>query len=295
MINSRMSTPRVSFLIVTFRSYRELASCLSSLHPFLTDDIEVIVVDHESRQDEAAAIRSRFPWVNLLATTGNPGFAAGVNRAAQLAAGDFLLLLNPDCVVRQDVAHSLAAFLQSHPSAAVCGPLIREADGRIQYSARRFPGVSTGFAGRTSWLTRTWPDNPWTRANLRTSTTATEPLEVDWVSGACLMIRRAVFQQVGGMDEKFFMYWEDADLCLRVHRRGWTVFYVSTVEITHLTARSSGHAPVASLVAFHRSAFRYFVKHGGVVARAMAPFVYVLLGTRLVMKLALEHGRFRHR
>ncbi|HEV3059159.1 MAG TPA: glycosyltransferase family 2 protein [Vicinamibacterales bacterium] len=278
---------RISILIVNYRSYPEIASCLESLRPFLVGDVEVIVVDHESEPAAAAELVRRFPWMRLIAVDGNPGFAAGVNRGARAATGDYLLLMNPDCSMNGDVAHTLAGWMEAHPRVGVSGALVYEADGSVQASARRFPDATTGVAGRTSWLSRLWPDNALTRRNLTTPSKAGDPVTVDWVSGACMMVRRRAFDEASGMDEGFFLYWEDADLCRRLSEKGWTTVYNAAVAVTHLTSRSSRRAPARSLVAFHRSAFRYFVKHGGTGARLAAPLVYVALSARLLVKLAV--------
>jgi GT2 family glycosyltransferase len=276
----------VSVLIVNYRAYTDLAACLDSLRRFLGDDLEVIVVDHVSEPAATAHLVRKFPWIRLIEVGANPGFAAGVNRAARDARGRYLLLLNPDCIVEGDVARPMAVWLDTHPEVAVSGPLVREADGSIQASARRFPNVTTGLAGRTSWLSRVWPTNRWTRRNLVTREGLHDPLEVDWVSGACMMVERNAFESVGGMDEQFFLYWEDADLCFRLKRAGWLTVYNPVGGITHLTSRSSALARKQSLIAFHRSAYRYFRKHGGRLARAAAPLVFLVLQGRLFLKLA---------
>lgn len=282
----------VSVLIVNYRAYTELAGCLESLQRFLALDLEVIVVDHLGDPAESDRLLQRFPWIQFIDVPGNPGFAAGVNRAARAASGRYFLLLNPDCVVDGDVAHTLAAWLDEHPRVAVCGALVRQPDGSVQPSARRFPNVTTGFAGRTSWLSRVWPTNPWTRQNLVARPGARDPIEVDWISGACMMVRRDAFEEVGGMDEQFFLYWEDADLCFRLKRAGWSTVYNPVVGITHYTGRSSALARKESLIAFHRGAYRYFSKHGGHFAHAVAPLVFVALRARLFLKLAsLTLGR----
>jgi GT2 family glycosyltransferase len=282
----------VSILIVNYRAYAELASCLDSLQPFLADDVEVIVVDHLSEPVATAQLLQRFSWIQLISVSTNPGFAAGVNRAAGAANGRHFLLLNPDCVADGDVAHALAEWLEAHPRVAAAGGLVRESDGSVQASARRFPTFTTGFAGRTSWLSRTWPTNPWTRRNLVARGDLRNPVEVDWVSGACMMVRREAFEAVGGMDEQFFLYWEDADLCFRLRRAGWLTVYNPAVGITHFTGRSSARARRASLIAFHRSAFRFYFKHRGRFGRLMSPLVFLALYARLFVKLgSLELGR----
>jgi GT2 family glycosyltransferase len=284
---------RISILIVHYRTYDELAACLESLQPFLADDLEVIVVDHASDPVAAAQLLRRCSWIRLIPVTINPGFAAGVNLAARAAAGRYIFLLNPDSSVGGDVPHVLAAWLDEHTGVAVAGGLVREHDGSIQASARRFPNVTTGFAGRTSWLSRVWPSNPWTRRNLFARAGQREPVEVDWVSGACMMVRRDAFDAVGGMDEQFFLYWEDADLCFRLKRAGWQTVYYPAVGITHLTGRSSALVKKQSLIAFHRSAFRYFLKHGSRFSRALSPLVFLALYARLGLKLAVLELRPR--
>ena len=277
---------RISILLVNYRAYDELTACLASLEEHIAADLETIVVDHATDPAAAARLAERFPWVTVIGTAANPGFAAGVNRAARAASGDYLLLLNPDCLVAADIARPLAGWLEEHPEAGVCGALVRESGGAIQASARRFPGVTTGFAGRTSWLTRAWPKNIWTERNLGPSIgKVQEPAVVDWVSGACTMVRRQAFDAVGGMDEGFFMYWEDADFCFRVKRAGWQTIYNPRVEVLHLTGRSSAHAKNAALIAFHHSAYRYFRKHGGWVATVFGPLAYLALQARLRLKL----------
>ena len=283
----------ISILVVNYRAYEELRACLQSLEQFFASDMEVRVVDHATEPLEAARLRRTFPWIHLIDVAENPGFAAGVNRAASGASGEYFLLINPDCVFREDVARPLATWLAAHPSVGACGALVREPDGSVQASARRFPDFTTAVAGRTTWLTQFWPTNAWTRRNL-VARDAVTPVEVDWVSGACTMIRRRAFEAVGGMDESFFLYWEDADFCLRLKKVGWVTMYYPSVAITHLTGRSSARARTRSLIAFHKSAFRYYRKHAGSAARAASPVVYLALQTRLLLKLGqLQIRRLR--
>jgi GT2 family glycosyltransferase len=271
----------LSVVIVNYLAYDALANCLESLAPFVPPS-DVVVVDHLTQPQSLARLEARFPTVRFVPIAGNPGFAAGVNRGVRETAGGYVLLLNPDCIVGSD-PRPLASWLAAHPKAGVCGAMVREADGSIQASARRFPGITTGLAGRTSWLTRVWPANPWTRRNLVRDLPG-EPIEVDWVSGACMMVRRNAFTAIGGMDETFFLYWEDADFCKRLRLAGWSTYYSPHVAVTHLTGRSSQHAREASLVAFHESAYRYYRKHG---VRWLAPVAFVALQARLRFKLAM--------
>ena len=274
---------RLSIVIVNYLAYDPLADCLESVSRHVPA-ADVVVVDHDTRVDLLEPLRARFARVQFLTSHDNPGFAAGVNRGVRATTGDFVLLLNPDCVVTGDLL-SVVSWLAAHPAAAVCGVLVREPDGSIQASARHFPGITTGFAGRTSWLTRVWANNPWSRKNL-VRDVPPEPTEVDWVSGACMIDRRDAFAAVGGMDEQFFMYWEDADLCRRLKQAGWATYYSAGASVIHLTGQSSRHAREASLVAFHESAYRYYRKHGGWQAAVLAPAAFVMLQMRLRLQLA---------
>jgi GT2 family glycosyltransferase len=207
-----------------------------------------------------------------------------VNAAAQQARGH-LLLLNPDCELTKSIRAPLVAVLAAEPRAGVVGGLVREEDGTVQASARRFPDVTTGLAGRTSWLSRILPANPLTRRNLTTEPSA-GLRQVDWVSGALMLIRRETFDALGGFDERFFLYWEDADFCKRAAAAGWSTWYAPIVDVVHRTARASRHAPVRSLAAFHQSALRYYWKHGGWFARLFSPLVAFGLLVRFVIRLA---------
>jgi GT2 family glycosyltransferase len=285
--------PSVDVVIVNYRSYDELKRCLASLEPARPHLRHVTVVDHESDLAAAAALADRFPWIYLVERSTNEGFATGVNLGARLTGSPFLLLLNPDCVADAPAVASLLQFAGTRPDAAVVGPRILNSDGSVQGSARRFPGVTTAIAGRSSWLTRTFPNNPLSRHNLPALESRTKPLEVDWVSGACMLIRRDAFEQVGGMDEEFFLYWEDADFCRRLGQHGWRTVYYPGATIVHAGGRSSIHAYRESLRAFHASALLLYRKHAPAAARPLAPLVHVALQARLHALLFVYRHRLR--
>ena len=270
---------RVAVVIVNYQSYSDLRRCLGALGGQAG---AAVVVDHATTPDSADAIAREFPWVSLVRVPGNEGFAAGVNRGARETASDYLLLLNPDSLPQPDLCTTLARWLDRHPDAGAVGPRITNADGTLQASARRFPDLTTAIAGRSSWLTRVLPRNPLSRHNLPAlDVTSGEALEVDWVSGACMMVRRAAFDQIGGMDEGFFLYWEDADFCRRLDGAGWRTAYWPAVSVLHTGSGSSRHAIDASLVAFHQSAYRLFRKHARGPSRLLAPLVRAALRVRL--------------
>jgi GT2 family glycosyltransferase len=275
-------------VIVNYRSYEELARCLEALEPSRSVLNRVTVVDHESDLGAAARVASRFPWVTMIERTVNEGFATGVNLGVRNGSAPFLLLLNPDCVASGEAITGLVTFAESTPDAAVIGPRILNSDGSVQGSARRFPGLSTFVAGRSSWLTRKFPNNWLSRWNLPGLAAGDGAIDVDWVSGACMLIRREAFEQAGGMDQRFFLYWEDADLCKRLGQRGWRVLYWPAAAVTHAGGRSSIHAYRESLAAFHDSAFVLFRKHAPMAMRVFTPLVYLALQARLRVLLFIH-------
>jgi GT2 family glycosyltransferase len=274
---------RVSILIVNYRSYDELEQCLVSLRQF-EPGTRVVVVDHEADAGRVAQLESRHPHIEVHQFHDNPGFGAGVNRAARLADTDDMVVLNPDVVLTQPIVAPIVAYAASQPTVGIIGGLVREESGARQPSARTFPNLTTAFGGRTSLLTRLWPGNPLTHMNL-VDAMAGEARRVDWVTGAFMFIRRRTYDDVGGFDERFFMYWEDADLCRRAATVGWDTAFLPAVSVLHLTGRASRHVPIRTLVAFHRSVFYYYWKHGGLVARALSPIVALGLFVRFILRL----------
>lgn len=251
----------------------------------------VIVIDHAFSADRLKAIAQRFAWARFIAEPGNPGFAAAVNRGVRDCTTPYVIVLNPDCVLNGGIRNRLASYLDASPDVGVVGPRMLDEGGRLQPSARRFPDVTTAFGGRRSWLTATAPGNWFSRRNLLLTAEDTAPKQVDWVSGACMMIRREAFERVGGMDERFFLYWEDADFCRRLAEAGWRTMWHPGAEVTHFGAGSSRFAPYASLIAFHHSAYRYYRKHAGLIGRGVAPLVALLLGLRLLSALTFTRVR----
>lgn len=281
----------VTVAIVGFRAYDELERCLRSLARH-EPGVRVVVVDHAADEAAGRRIVTEFPEMTYIGRGENPGFGAGVNRAAREARGSHLLLLNPDCELVRPIVAPLLSELGAHPEAGIVGGLVRDPLGGVQASARRFPNITTAIAGRTSWLSRVAPGNPLSRWNL--TTFPSEGIaRVDWVSGAFMLVRREAFDALGGFDEGFFLYWEDADFCRRAADAGWQTWYAPVEEVVHYTARASRHAPVHALWAFHQSALRYYWKHGSWVARIGAPLVAAGLVGRFLVRLAPWVGRAR--
>jgi GT2 family glycosyltransferase len=280
-VTASPAAARVAVVIVNYQSYEDLQDCLASLGA-RNPAVRILVVDHASKREAADRIEAAFPHVELLRQQANDGFAAGVNRGAREDSGAYVLLLNPDCIASPDTCLRLADWMDAHGTVGAAGPRILNSDGSVQASARRFPNFTTGIAGRSSWLTRAFPRNPLSRHNLAPSREgSSDARDVDWVSGAVMIIRREAFDAIGGFDTGFFLYWEDADFCRRLKQAGWKTVYLPELTVRHAGGRSSRHALDASLVAFHQSAFRLFWKHSPPVTKLLAPLVYTALRARL--------------
>jgi GT2 family glycosyltransferase len=175
-----------------------------------------------------------------------------------------LLVMNPDCRLLPGAFDVLRAQLESDPRCALVGPKILDPDGSVQGSARGDPDMLTGLFGRTSALRRLMPQARLSSRNVVVDDAIAggKPgVEVDWVSGACMLIRREAFDAVGGFDEAYFMYWEDADLCRRLRAASYHVRYVPDATAVHRVGQSSRTARASSIRAFHASAYRYYATH----------------------------------
>jgi N-acetylglucosaminyl-diphospho-decaprenol L-rhamnosyltransferase len=224
--------------------------------------LEVVVVDNGSRDGSPDMIRSEFPGVRLVANQENRGFTAANNQGLALSRGRWLLLLNPDAEVVGAALSTMVQYMESHPRVGALGPQLRYPDGSLQSSRRRFPTFATALVESTvvqEWST----DNALLRRYYMADTPDGEIQPVDWVVGACLLVRRGVYQQVGGLDEGFFMYSEEMDWCHRIRSAGWDVVYLPTATVIHHEGKSSEQVVPARHIHFQGSKVRYFRKHHG--------------------------------
>jgi hypothetical protein len=203
--------------------------------------LEVIVVDNASPDGTAALVRERFPGVRLLALERNAGFGVAANAGARVATGDLLFFLNPDTEVSQGALPRIALALESHPDAAAFGFRQVDAEGQLQLSLGRTRGFATELARRN---VQRRPDRGSPRLAAALDKLLSSPLPVPWVSGATLLLRRADFERIGGFDERFFLYFEDIDLCLRLRARGGRIYYDPTVTLVHHRGRSAAGATI---------------------------------------------------
>jgi GT2 family glycosyltransferase len=254
----------VSVVIVSFNSRDYLRSCLRSiLNHTQGVEYEVIIVDNASGDGSPEMVAAEFPQVTLLRRAENAGFAAANNDGIRAARGEAILLLNPDAELTGNVLPPMYHYLRANPGVGVLGPKLLDEDGSLQLSCRRFPGLATALFNRYSLATRLFPRNPFSTRYLMTDFDHNSIAEVDWVSGACMMLPRQAFDLVGLLDEGYFVYIEDVDLCQRAHRAGYKVHYFPEVAVLHRIARSSSTLPIRSIIERHRSMWHYHKKYRG--------------------------------
>jgi len=252
----------LSILIVNYNAAPFLQRCLASIEERLAGIAhEVCVVDNASTDGSRVLIASQFPHVQLIANDRNLGFAAGVNRGLEKTHGRYVLWLNPDAEILNGGMVELLRYLHDEPEVGIMGPQVLDPDGSIQLSCRSFPSYRTALFHRYSLLTRWLPDNRYSRRYLQTDWDHSAIREVDWVSGACLLHRRDILDNIGGLDERFFMYCEDVDFCLQARRAGWKVQYHPGLRVLHHIAGSSRSSSSLMVVERHRSMWRYYAKH----------------------------------
>ncbi|MBN1884964.1 MAG: glycosyltransferase [Candidatus Krumholzibacteriota bacterium] len=229
----------VSIIVVTHNSVEPVARCLDSLARHAPACAhETIVIDNASRDGTPEMIRDRFPGVRLAANRENVGYARGVNQGIRMSTGRAILVLNPDIELRDDAVGHLLASLDARPRAGIVASRLVYPNGRLQHSCRAFYTAKAIILRRT-FLGRLFPRAKALRAHLMTDWDHETPRQVDWVIGACMMARREAIEQVGMMDERFFLYFEDIDWCYRMQHLGWEVWYEPASTMVHSYERSS--------------------------------------------------------
>lgn len=259
-----MPAPDISILIVSWNVRELLLRCLATLPAAVGDGLsyEIIVVDNASADGTVAAMLAAFPEIRVIANAKNRGFTGGNNQALAAARGDFLFLLNPDTEPRPGSIAALHHFLLARPEIGIAGPRLYYADGSEQPNRRRFPTLTTLFTESTI-IQEYLPRLPLFARYTMAERSADEAQTVDWLVGAAMLVRRAVYEQIGGLDEGFFMYSEELDWCRRALEAGWQVGYTPAAEIVHHEGKSSEQVVAARHIRFFASRVRYTRKvHG---------------------------------
>lgn len=259
----------LSLVILNYKTKGLLRQCLQGIMDAnLPVDHEVIVVDNASHDGSTEMVREQFPQVRYISHDRNVGFGAGMNIGLRAAAGDYLLILNPDVAVFSAAVVRLLEYIRRHPKVGIAAPKLINPDGTTQWSCYQFPDWFIPILRRTP-LGRL----PWARRRLRAylmsdwAHDANRP--VGWALGACLLIRRDAMREIGLFDERFFLYFEDVDLCRRAWQAGWEVHYVAEADMVHYHQRmSAGFSGLSVLFAYPtrihiRSGLKYFAKYLG--------------------------------
>ncbi|MCL5103526.1 MAG: glycosyltransferase family 2 protein [Armatimonadetes bacterium] len=252
----------VTLSIVNWNTRDELLDCLKSV--FEQDgsvNCEVIVVDNASTDCSTGVVESEYPQAHLIRNDQNLGFGAAHNQSIKESSGRYVMLVNPDCrMLEPNVLRKMVDYMDAHVDVGILGPKVLNPDGSLQYSARHFPTMVAAVFRHTIFG-KLFPNNRFVREYLMTNWAHDAATDVDWLSGSALMVRRETFEQIGLLDERFFMYCEDIDWCRRAHEGGWRVVYFPMASVSHRIGAASDKNPIPMIKQHHRSMLRYFLKY----------------------------------
>jgi GT2 family glycosyltransferase len=272
----------LSIVIVNWNTRDLLALCLRSVYDTTSDlDSEVIVVDNASNDGSQEMVRREFPDVNLIPNTENLGFAKANNQAIRRSQGRYVLLLNSDAFVRENTIKQVVGFMDERPEAGMVGCKLLYEDGRLQPSCTAFPTLFTEFCIATQ-LDRLFPKSRLLGRYLMTYWEFDDVREVDVILGAFMLVRAAAIDEVGLMDERYFMYSEEVDWCYRFKETGWKIYFYPQSETVHLWGGSTGRIRVEMLTQMYRSRIAFFRKHYG---RRSATLLKLLIGFSCLLRI----------
>ncbi len=250
----------ISIIIINTNEKHFVEPLLNSIRKNVTANVEVIVSDNNSTDGSRELIREKFKEVMLVENADNAGFSKANNRGAKIAKGKYLLILNPDTTVCRGAVESMFNFLEKNSNTAVVGCKLLNPDGSLQRSCGIFPNLLTEFFYRT-FLNRFFPNSRIVGAYKLSSWDYATTSEVDWVTGACLMIRKDVFDRLEGFDEQMYMYYEDTDLCYRVRELDWKVHFIPDGQVYHYLGGSWKKNRAIPIYNGCRSSLYFFRKH----------------------------------
>ena len=284
----------IAVIIVNWNAREDLRVCLTSLYaePKSTLNYEVWVVDNASSDGSADMVAAEFPQVILRANTENLGFSKANNQAIAESKSRYVFLLNSDASIHPGALEALLVYADTHPNAAILGPKVLNPNGTLQFSCRRFPSLGAGFF-RNTYLGRLFPNNSFARDYLMTNFDHASDTSVDWVSGCAMLLRRAAVDQIGALDERFYMYCEDVDICQRVWDAKLEVVYVPEAVVTHAIGRSSDKNADKMIREFHRSWYEYDLKRHPKSSEIRRAAVYSGLWLRAAVRIAKRRAAGR--
>ena len=273
---SRIAQAALSIVIVNWNTREMLRACLESVYATVrVQPLQVIVVDNASADGSAVMVQQQFPGAQLISNERNVGFARANNQAFQICTGKYVLLLNSDARLLEDTADGLIAILEAHTNTAAVGPMILNADGSYQAGGTDFPNLLNETLlsiGAARWLRNGYyPDYP----------PGKKSGNVDWVGGACMLLRKRVLEQIGGLDADYFMYTEETDWCFRARQAHWLIQYSPAQRVIHYGGASSAQAASRMRTELYKSKLRFFEKH-------RPRWQYVLLKSVIVASAAAK-------
>jgi len=248
----------LSIVIVNWNTREDLLHCLESLvQKGESISREILVIDNGSQDGIGNEVKKSFPFVHLIENQKNLGFAKAVNQGLQKASGRYVLLLNPDTQVKGEAIEGLISFMEAHPRVGISGAQLLNSDGSKQNSIANFPSLATELLNKNllRWLfPKKFPGK---------GREYPEPIEVDSVIGACMMVRRDALDQVGLLDEDYFLFLEETDWCYRMKRAGWKIYHVPQAQVYHFQGKSAEAVKKRARIEFYRSRYHFFKKNRG--------------------------------
>lgn len=255
-----MAAPDVTIVVINWNTRDLLLRCIQCVYDKCAGLLlEVIVLDNASHDDSVLVLRERFPQVHIIENHENVGFARANNQGVRASNAPYALLLNSDAFLTEGALQVMLDLIRREPRAALVGAQLRNADGSFQASHTPFPNLWREFL-ILSGIGRALK-GPWYPS--RRDEAEKAPQIVDYVDGACMLVRRDVYLQLGGLDEEYFMYSEEVDLCLRLKQHGWQVWYQPAAQVVHLGGASSASRRVEREREMYRSRLRFYRKHYG--------------------------------
>jgi GT2 family glycosyltransferase len=254
---------RLSICIVTFNAGHWLKDCLDSIQEdTLLGELEIIVVDNGSEDGTEAMLHGDYPQVRFIGNTSNLGYTKPMNQGLRAARGSYLMQLNPDTKILPGAFDNLVSYMDEHPRVGICGPKVLNRDGTFQKQCRRGEPRPLAMMGYFFRLTSLFPDSKLFGGYLLEYEDEDATIEVDALSGSCMLIRREVIDEIGYLDEQFFAYQEDTDFCSRARQAGWKVVYYPEAQIIHYGGQGGSRVePYRSIIEWHRSYWLYYKKH----------------------------------
>ena len=287
---------KLSIVIPTYNAHEWIEQCLDSIRLHHSAcHYEIIVVDDKSSDDSVAIVRSKFPDVRLFSNDRNLGFGKTVNVGLRAAAGACILVLNNDTWMHEGTLDAMIRYLDDHQDTGIVGPKVLSGNGAIQEQCRRRIPTPVAALLYFTGVARMFPKNPRIAGYLMTATDENQTLDVDSVSGACLMVRREVLEKIHGFDEEYYLYGEDMDFCWRTKLAGWKVVYYPAATITHFGGQGgTGNKRLYATIEWHRAMWIFYRKHRApkvsLLERALVYSGILLKGTVAVAFNALRRS-----